>query len=105
MDGIKDIFNDNAKLKQGLSINDIVANDPFYIDKTADWLQEKLRPTVNSRDFYCKAAQYITKNELENHLVKCLEKGRNPAKLFNYIVSRRLIQLGVDINVKKRPKR
>jgi hypothetical protein len=97
MDGLGDILNDNAKLKQSLS-NNVIENDPFAIEDIANHLAEKLK-APDSFPFYCKAAQYLTRKELDTHLETALLKGKHPAMLFNYIVSRRLLKLGVEIKL------
>lgn len=94
MDRKNNIFNDNERLNNRFSINDIVSKDPYYIDKTADWLTDYLK-APSSRPYFCKIAKYISKKELEGMLNKASSDGFKPIKLFIYLAEQKLKFLGV----------
>jgi hypothetical protein len=95
MQSVQDIFNDNERFKKPFDINDIESRDPYYVDKTADWLVGKLG-SESSREYYCKVARYIQRPYLDNLVTIAIEKGKHPAKLFNHLAEKRLRQLGVE---------
>lgn len=97
MKSVNDIFNDNERFKKTFDINDIEKRDPFYVDKTADWLVGKLGSEA-SREYYCKVARHIPRPYLDNLVTIAIEKGRHPAKLFNFMAEKRMRQIGVDKN-------
>jgi hypothetical protein len=94
MQNINDILNGNERFKKSFNINDIEKKDPYYIDKTADWLVGQLGSEA-SREYYCKVARYIQRPYLDNLVTLAVEKGKHPAKLFNHLAEKRLRQLGV----------
>jgi hypothetical protein len=93
---ISDVLNDidSNRLHKSFDIAELEANDPFYVDKTADWLVGELGPKI-LRTYCCKVARYMPRAYLSNLITVAKEKGDTPVKLFCYLCERRLKQLGV----------
>ena len=73
----------NVNVKQSFKNNVIVRNK---VDSIADRLVEQLG-NEGYRTFYCKVANRLPHNVIENNLEQAL-KGNNPAKYFSWLCTR-----------------
>ena len=96
MKTIGNVLNDNDgyRLPKSFDIAELESNDPFYVDKTADWLVGELGPKI-LRTYCCKVVRYMPRAYISNLITVAKEKGDDPVKLFCYLCEKRLKQLGV----------
>ena len=85
----KILNNDNERLKHSFNINDIEERNPYYVDQTANWLEEQLG-SRSSHAYYCKIARLIPKHALNNMLINAKTNGKDPARLFTYLAQKYL---------------
>jgi len=100
MNNLNESFNDNERLTKPESLKELIAKDPFYVDKTADWLVSELGAT-NSREYFCKVANHIRRPYLDNLVTIAKEKGKDPTKLFVHMTEQTLRKFGVPKSEKK----
>lgn len=64
------------------------------VDGRADYLVH-LFGSPKSKPLYCDAVRYLTKSYLEEQIKIATDKGRDPAKLFTYLIHKKLTSIGV----------
>src|SRR5438874_2123651 len=99
MQSIKDTFNDNDRYNRPRTNVSIAS---YEVDTIADQLvQTFLSP--QSRPFYCKVAHSLTPKHIEELVDTSKNKGKYPAKLFNYLARQEIARVSAISSLASKP--
>jgi rubrerythrin len=93
LEKVSKTINDNEEYKNLSSLHHAPIKrvmPPGQAEDLARYIMQKLGASGDSWEFYCKVAYHLPQPTIDRLVTTALEKGREPAKLFNYLARKEM---------------